>query len=107
MPDPTHESYYRNDGVAIADLAPDRWTLSDSYLAAAAAAATHVMQLHTELGPMFGLDDADAIAAELRSRGARYHLSAGGIYANAADARPSQNLRPVIRPLPLRDLLME
>ena len=39
----------------------------------------------TQLGAMFGLDDADAIAAELRSRGVRYRLSASGIYANAAD----------------------
>lgn len=37
---------------------------------------------HNELGAMFGLDDVDAIAAELRRRGVRYHV---GIYTNAAD----------------------
>jgi hypothetical protein len=39
---------------------------------------------HHELGAMFGLDDVELIAAELRRRGIRYHLSAGGIYVNAA-----------------------
>ena len=34
---------------------------------------------------MFGLDDVDAIAAELRRRGVRYHVSAGGIYTTAKD----------------------
>ena len=37
-----------------------------------------------EIGAMFGLDDVDEIAAELRRRGVRYHLRAGGIYAVAA-----------------------
>ena len=34
---------------------------------------------------MFGLSDVDAIAAELQRRGARYHVSAGGIYTTAKD----------------------
>ncbi len=34
---------------------------------------------------MFGLDDVELIAAELRRRGVAYHVSAGGIYTTAAD----------------------